>query len=56
MRKSREIDLHNPIRFEDSLAKEVQEYFWIKTDLRQAISKRRAILNYQPIYNTFQMN
>lgn len=52
MRKSREIDLHNPIRFEYSLAKEVQEYFWIKTDLRQAISRDELFLNYQPIYNT----
>lgn len=39
MSKSREVILHNPIRFDDSLAREIQEHFWIKTDLIQAISK-----------------
>ncbi len=53
MSKSREVILHNPVRFDDSLEKEVQEHFWIKTDLRQAISRRELFLNYQPIYNTF---
>ncbi len=52
MSKSKEIDLHNPIRFENSLAREVQENFWIKTDLRQAIPRKELFLNYQPIYNT----
>lgn len=52
MSKSREVILHNPIRFDDSLAREIQEHFWIKTDLIQAISKGELFLNYQPIYNT----
>lgn len=52
MNKSKEINLNNPIRFEYSLEKEVQEHFLIKNDLIKAIANNELYLNYQPIYDT----
>lgn len=52
MNKSKEFNISNPIRFNNAIDKEVQEYFWIKNDLAKSILNEELILNYQPIFDT----
>ncbi len=42
---------NNATRFEKSLDKEIQEYFWIKNDLLKLGLKEELYLDYQPIYS-----
>ncbi|CCQ97497.1 putative Diguanylate cyclase [[Clostridium] ultunense Esp] len=52
MNKSKELNSNMPIKFQNSLDKEVQEYFWIKNSLTRALPNKELFLNYQPIYDT----
>ena len=52
MNKSREFNNNRPIRFQNLLDREVQEYFWIKNGLTKALPNKEFFLNYQPIYDT----
>lgn len=52
MNKSKELNTNMPIKFQNSLDKEVQEYFWIKNSLTKALPNKELFLNYQPIYDT----
>lgn len=51
MNKSKESSVNTPIRFENSLDNEIQEYFWMKKDLAKSIVDEELFLNYQPIYD-----
>ena len=42
---------NNTTRFEKSLDKEIQEYFWMKNDLLKLGLKEELYLDYQPIYS-----
>ncbi len=52
MNKSKELSANSITRYENSLDREVQDYFWMKNDLAKAISNEELFLNYQPIYDT----
>lgn len=51
MNKSKKLNSNQATRFENSLDKEVQEYFWMKNNLVKAILDEDLFLNYQPIYD-----
>ncbi|HSH35628.1 sensor domain-containing protein, partial [Schnuerera sp.] len=52
MNKSKEFNSNTPVKFKKELDKEVQEYFWIKSNLAKALWYNELFLNYQPIYDT----
>lgn len=52
MNKSREFNLNGAIRFENSLDREIQEYFSMKNDLARCVLDQELFLDYQPIYDT----
>lgn len=54
MDESKKISENGVIQFENSYDKEIQENFWIKTDLSKAIKDKELFLNYQPIYNIIE--